>query len=239
MIRRVKLLLIAAALVSLLAPAFADASNRRVSISNYRWSDPEVQIDLGEHVSWYWVGPDLMHSVTGMSPNSLQWDSDPATTQPRHNLGDTYQVSFDQPGVYRFQCKLHSTVKGEVIVSNQPGDPVSEPDPVPKSQVDVKAPNLRDVRLARTTFGRGGTRLKFSVSERSKVDADIYRINRKGKRKFRGWTSSRGHVGYNGVRFGRKGKHFRPRPGRYVAEVRASDKSNNESKPKRIRFTIH
>ncbi len=74
-------------LAATLLPAAADAANRRISISDYRWSSPDIHIDLGEHVTWYWVGPDTMHSVTGDSPNSLQFDSDPQTGQPNHDIG--------------------------------------------------------------------------------------------------------------------------------------------------------
>jgi len=45
----------------LLVAAPADAANRRISISNYQWSDEDLHVDLGEHVTWYWTGPDLMH----------------------------------------------------------------------------------------------------------------------------------------------------------------------------------
>lgn len=230
--------MLAALIAALLVPALAAASNRQIAISNYRWSDPEIRIDLGEHVTWNWVGPDTMHSVTGTSANALQWDSDPQTTQPQHKLGDSYRITFDQPGVYTFQCKLHSTVKGKVIVSDQPGDPVSEPDPVPKSQVDVKAPHLRELKLNRSRFGSAGTALKFALNERSTADADIYRYDRKGKRRYRGYTSWRTHIGYNSVRFGRKAKHFRPKPGHYIAVVRATDDANNSSKPQKLRFEI-
>ena len=94
-------------------PAAADAANRRISISNYQWSDDDLHLDLGEHVTWYWTGPDTMHSITGQPPNATQWDSDPGTL-PQHNIGDDYQLSFDQPGIYHFQCKIHSLVAGTV-----------------------------------------------------------------------------------------------------------------------------
>jgi plastocyanin len=227
-----------ALIAALLLPAAADASNRQIAISNYRWSDPEIQVDLGEHVTWNWIGPDTMHSVTGTSANDLQWDSDPQTNQPRHKLGDDYRVTFDQPGVYTFHCKLHSTVKGEVVVSSTPGDPVSEPDPVPKSQVDLKAPHLRDLRLKKPSFTKAGTALRYSLNEPSKIDVDYYRYDSNGRRKFDGWSSFKGHVGYNDNRFAAKAKHFRPRPGSYVAVVRATDDANNASRPQRVKFTI-
>src|SRR5690242_3574617 len=73
-----------ALLVAFLAfgAATASAANRRVSISHYQWSIPQIHVNLGEHVTWYWVGPDLLHSVTGISPNDKGWDSDPGLNTP-------------------------------------------------------------------------------------------------------------------------------------------------------------
>ena len=69
-------------LAALAWPGTALATNTRVTISNYEWSIKEVHINLDEKVDWEWLGPDLMHSVTGVSPNAVQWDSDPGTDAP-------------------------------------------------------------------------------------------------------------------------------------------------------------
>ena len=42
----------------------------------------------------------------------------------------------------------------------------------------------------------------------------------------------------NGVRLGGRSKHFRPRPGRYVAVIEATDNANNTSNARRLRFKI-
>jgi hypothetical protein len=39
----------------------ASAANRRVAIGHYQWSIPQLHVNLGEHVTWYWVGPDTLH----------------------------------------------------------------------------------------------------------------------------------------------------------------------------------
>ena len=116
-----------------LAPA-AGAANRRVAISNYQWSAPQLEIGLGEHVTWYWTGPDTVHSVTGDSPNAAGLDSDPQTSLPHHQIGDSFQLSFDSPGTYAFACKLHSTVRGTVTVSATPGRPDRRARPGPGQQ---------------------------------------------------------------------------------------------------------
>lgn len=229
---------LAALLLLAVLPAVASGANRRVAISDYRWSLEDVQIDLGEHVTWHWTGPDTLHSVTGDSPNSAGIDSDPNKGQPEHVIGDSFRVDFDQPGTYRFRCKIHSTVNGTVTVSATPGDPITEPDPVPRSSVDLKRPRMSDIRLAKTTFRRPGTRLHFAVGERSRVSADYYRFDREGKRRFAGYANWEGTVGFNTVPFGNRREHFKPRPGRYVAVISATDRSANTGGDHRVRFRI-
>jgi plastocyanin len=224
--------------VALVGAASADAANRRVAIGHYQWSLPQIRLDLGEHVTWYWVGPDTLHSVTGTSPNDAGWDSDPGASTPRHDLGDTYQLTFNQPGTYTFQCKLHSSVRGSVIVSNEPGDPNTEVDPVPKLNVDVRPPHLNEVKLSSRKFGRHGTTLRWGVNERSKLDAEYYEVRNGHRGKFAGWHIWRAHVGYNDVSFGGRSKHFRATPGRYMAVIRATDTSNNTGGKKIRRFRI-
>lgn len=230
--------LLVAALLLALPPSLAAGANRRVAISDYRWSLEDVQIDLGEHVTWYWTGPDTLHSVTGDSPNAAGIDSDPGRGQPQHRIGDTFRVDFDQPGTYRFRCKIHSTVNGTVTVSATPGDPVTEPDPVPQTSVDLKPPLLGDVRLAKASFRRPGTRMRFSLSERARVTADFFRFDRDGRRRFAGFANWGGTVGFNTVPFAKRRKDFRPRPGRYVAEIYATDLQANVGDEQRVKFSI-
>ena len=216
-------------------PALADAANRRISITDYRWTDPEIDIDLGEHVTWYWVGPDTLHSVTGVSPNARGIDSDPGSL-PTRNVGDDFQLTFDEPGAYSFQCKLHSLVRGTITVSNTPGDPVTEPDPVPKNNVDLKKPTIRDARIA-PKFGTRGSALNYSLNEKGKLDVEYYRYE-KGKPKFAGYAIYKAYIGYNRARIGVRKPHFKPKPGRYMIELRATDESNNTSRVERLKFRI-
>jgi plastocyanin len=224
-----------------LAPA-AQASNRRIAIGDYKWSSPVIHLDLGEHVTWYWVGPDTIHSVTGTSANDAGWDSDPNSAIPDHQVGDRFQLSFSSAGTYTFQCKLHSTVRGTVEVSSKPGNPNAEPDPIPKSNVDLTAPYVDDVGVLSRAFGRRGTILRYGADERASGDAEYYRIvkRRHGRRhrRFAGWQQWRGTVGLNKVRIADRSRHFRPRPGRYVADLRFTDASNNTGRVHHLSFRI-
>ncbi len=231
--------LVAALAISLLLPGLAGASNRRISISNYQWSDPNIHINKGEHVTWYWVGPDTMHSVTGTSGNDKGVDSDPNTNEPQHQIGDNFKVDFSKPGVYTFQCKLHSSVRGTITVGPAQGNPNSEPDPVPKSQVDLKPPNLGTPSLHAYSFGRKGTALNYSLNEKARLSADFYEQRPGKKPKYVGYSNWQpGHVGYNHLRFGKKRKHFKAKPGKYVARLSGTDTSANTTREIPIKFKI-
>ena len=232
-------LLAALGAAALLFPATAAAVNTRVSIADYAWSRPRVEVDLGEKVTWDWLGPDLAHSVTGISADSLQWDSDPGTDAPAHRAGDSYTIQFDVPGEYFFQCKLHAAVRGEVIVSGVPGNPGSDPGPQPPLNLDLKPPTLGSLSMPkRRTSGHGGLGFSVQISERGSLDAEYYRFNSKGRRIYSGFDRWKTFIGINRLRLGARGKHFRARPGRYLAVLRATDEAANESKPLRKRFTI-
>jgi plastocyanin len=236
---RATLAVAAVATSPLLLAQPASALNTRVSISNFEWSNKQVHIDLGEKVTWDWLGPDLAHSVTGISPDALGWDSDPTTDAPSHRPGDSYTVQFSQPGTYVFQCKLHSFVRGEVIVSSTPGDPNSDPGPQAPLNIDIVPPTLGGVKLKRTSFDSPkGVRTSARISERGTLDAEYYRLNSKGRRVYNGYATWRAFIGVNHLQLGARGKHFKGRPGRYRAVLRATDEAANTSKPVTKAFTI-
>ena len=231
---------LAAIALPLLAAAPAGAVNTRVSISNFEWSNKQVHINLDESVTWDWLGPDLAHSVTGVSANALGWDSDPNTDAPDHRPGDSYTIQFTSPGTYDFQCKLHSFVRGEVVVSDVPGEPNSNPGPQPPLNIDVTRPTLGGVRLEALHLPQrqGSADDRRTISERGTLDAEYYRVNSKGKRVYNGYATWKSHIGINRFALGARGKHFKGRPGRYHAVLRATDESANESKPVTKSFTI-
>ncbi len=234
--------LCAAVLVSLGASAPAQAANTRVSISDFQWSVKNPQIDLGESVTWDWIGPDTQHSVSGQPDNATQWDSDPGSVGS-HQLGDTFTVTFDQPGDYLFMCKLHTSVRGTVTVSDTPGDPDSDPGPQAPLNLDFLPPDLQGVYLSTPSIGpRGkGTGLNFSVSEKGTTAAEYFKLVKKGKRTvrvFQGYHEWSNHVGINKVKFGAKDANFAARPGNYEAQVTATDAASNISPSIPVQFRI-
>ncbi|MEX2105548.1 MAG: plastocyanin/azurin family copper-binding protein [Solirubrobacterales bacterium] len=228
----------ACAAVLVAAPS-ASAASTRVSIANYAWSNREVHVDLGEKVIWDWLGPDLAHSVTGISANAVGWDSDPDADAPSHRAGDSYALEFSQPGTYLFQCKLHASVRGEVIVSTTPGNPSSDPGPQAPLNLDVKRPTLGSVVLSRQRIrGTKGVGLGARISERGTLDAEYYRLNSKGKRTYNGYAVWETFIGINHLTLAAGWKHFKARPGRYEVVLRAIDAAQNVSKPVTKRFEI-
>ncbi|HTU14451.1 MAG TPA: plastocyanin/azurin family copper-binding protein [Solirubrobacterales bacterium] len=221
------------------------AKSTRVSITDFQWSNPSPQIDLNESVTWDWIGPDTQHSVSGQEPNATQWDSDPGSVQG-HALGDTFTVKFDQPGIYLFLCKLHSSVRGNVNVSNVPGDPNSDPGPQAPLNFDLESPYVDDVRFETGPYvgpkGKG-TNLVLSTNERGRAEADYYQLVKRGKRtvkKFRGYSTWEDlFIGTNTIKFAGRSATFKAKPGKYEAEFRVSDQRFNTTEPFKIQFQIN
>ncbi len=236
----------AALVFSAAAVAPAQAGSTRISISDFRWSK-NAEIDLGESVTWDWIGPDTLHSVTGEPPNATQWDSDPGNVDP-HPLGDSFKVTFDQPGVYSFRCKLHASVRGTVTVSGNPGDPNSDPGPQAPLNFDLIPPNFTGIYLNQTSLGpKGkGTGMNFGINEKSTVTVDYYRLVRKGngkkakwKRKFAGFGEWEAHVGNNTINFAKRTESFAAKPGRYVGITFATDEAVNSTPETKLKFKIN
>ncbi len=223
--------------LALVIPRPARADDAKVAIGHYQWSSAVVHVDLGQHVTWYWVGPDTEHSVTGTSANDLTEDSDPGHL-PDHRVGSTFQLTFTQPGVYEFQCKLHPVVHGEVIVSGTPGNPDDDPDPIPKPNVDLTRPTLSGLFLSPPSFRADGTTLNLALNDPSLIDAEIWHVAHGHRTTYAGWQTWHAHIGFNYLPFGARAHHFRPAPGHYVAFVQATDLFSNVSTTHRVAFRI-
>jgi plastocyanin len=223
-------------LAAVAAPA--DAVSRKVAIGDFQWSPGEVTIDLGDTVTWFWVGPDTQHSVTGLSANAVSMDSDPGNGAPDHAPGDRFSLTFSRPGTYEFHCKLHSIVRGRVIVSSTPGSGAPSPDPDPPVKVDVRAPELTEVRWAPKPirFGRGAE-LRYTLDEASEITFDVMQ-RRGGRWRLLGTRRFRGHVGWNTWRFSGVLRGKRLRPGAYRALLVAADEAGNRTRDVAAPFRV-
>ena len=73
--------------------------------------------------------------------------------------------------------------------------------------------------------------MKASISEGGSLDAEYYRLDSKGHRVYNGYREWSTFLDINTIRVASRWKHFKACPGRYVAVLRATDESNNTSKP--------
>jgi hypothetical protein len=65
-----------------------------------------------------------------------------------------------------------------------------------------------------------------------------YRLDSKGHRVYNGYHEWSTFLGINRLKLAARSKHFKARPGRYLAVLRATDESNNTSKPVTKGFEI-
>ena len=130
---------------------------------------------------------------------------------------------------------------------------VQPPSPGGTGAADTVAPVIRGFSATRTAFAvarastpvaaraRGGTRLRYTLSERARVTVAIQRaVKRGGHVRHRTVGSLRrgGAQGANTIRFsGRIGKRAL-RPGRYRAVIRATDAAGNRSRPRTVGLRV-
>jgi plastocyanin len=221
----VRRLALTAAALLLAAPAPAGAESRKVAIGDFQWSPRTVTVDRGDSVTWFWVGPDTQHSVTGLTPNAAGIDSDPGSGAPDHPAGDRFTARFDEPGTYELHCKLHAIVRGTVVVTDRPGTGAPSPDPDPQPTGDFVAPELTQARWA-------GPELRYTLDERARIVFDVMRP-RPGVDRLVATRRFRGHIGWNRWRF-----DGRLRPGRYYALLVAIDAANNRTADVRVPFRV-
>ncbi len=137
-----------------------------------------------------------------------------------------------------FHCKLHNIVHGEVVVSDTPGNPTDDPDPIPKPNVNLTRPSLASIHLSPQRFGTRGTTLNYALDDPSAIDAEIWHLSDGHRAAYAGWQELHGHIGLNDGPFARRAPHFKPTPGRYVAFLTPTDIFHNVGRTRRLDFTI-
>ena len=132
-------------------------------------------------------------------------------------------------------------------MTNQPGDPFSDPGPQAPLRFDLEPPQVEMVRLRNTILGPkgNGTMLDFENSEKGDGIVEYYRIvkeKRGGKtrnvKRFAGYNVAPVHIGLNAMRFAHRSPTFKPKAGRYVAIFRVDDQNTNPSPDFRLDFRI-
>jgi plastocyanin len=216
--------------------ALADVASAQIQAvddltgANNRWEPRAVTVQVGESVTWRYDGTQLAHNVKSTSAN---WTIDSATsTQDSRPVTFTFTAE----GTYSFICKFHAdTMTGEVTVGRPPPPPPPPPseqhfpnDQQPPSQLeraDRKRPKLSRVRAAPV---RNGARVRFRLSERSRVTVrftlagvTVKTVRRTFRRGSRALTV--------------RDRRMR---GRYRVEVRARDLAGNRSRLRHTRVRV-
>ena len=94
-----------------------------VPMQNNLFLRPELTVPVGTTVTWVNWDAEL-HDV--VDATNFVWFS------PVFGFGETWQMTFDTPGVYQYLCDLHANMLGVVTVTD--GAPVAEM-PIPAEPV--------------------------------------------------------------------------------------------------------
>jgi plastocyanin len=89
-----------------------------VTVGGLAFSPSSVVVLAGDTVIWDWAGPDTDHSVSAEPGQAEAFDSDPgrSAAEIRHPRGHVFPHLFRQAGTYRYVCRVHPTMRGEIVV---------------------------------------------------------------------------------------------------------------------------
>ena len=107
MIRRALPLAAAATLALGLAVAYA-AEPSAVAISDFAFAPPTLTVASGTKVTWT-NRDEEPHTVTSA-------DGGQAFKSPALDTDDTFSVTFDKPGTYKYFCSIHPHMVGTIVV---------------------------------------------------------------------------------------------------------------------------
>jgi amicyanin len=102
--KKLIILLLAALLVVTFASE-AQAKTYTVSIKNMAFEPKGLTISAGDTVTWTNNDP-MLHDV----------DLDNLGKSPEMSKGQTYSKTFDRPGTYGYDCDIHPSMTGKIIV---------------------------------------------------------------------------------------------------------------------------
>jgi plastocyanin len=146
-----------------------------IGIGQFKYNPAAVTVTVGDSVLWTWNGPDTNHSVTADAGQSMAFDSDPGkpAAEIAHPMNDGYGVTFNDPGTYRYHCKVHSFMTGTITVQPAPaGSAPAQPAPPRLSEVSA-----RPSRFC-TRCSKPGTRIRYTLDAPASMRAALRRRGR-------------------------------------------------------------
>lgn len=150
MLRTARLVaLLAAVGAALVVGSDRSAAQQRVTVAvgdiwfcapSFEGSVFTTSVSVGDTVVWDFSGASLPHTTTGCgvsceSPTSTPlWDSGVVSD------GGVFRFTFTQPGTYRYQCRIHTTLqRGVIVVQAATQEPIT-PRPGTSTPVAEQAP---------------------------------------------------------------------------------------------------
>jgi len=189
---------VAAGTASALAVAFpAAATDTTVNVGSFKYTPAMITIDQGDTVTWNWVGPDTIHTVTSDAGQADSFDSDPNHTfaQPP---GGTYSHKFLTPGTFTYFCRIHSFMHGTVVVNAAQTPPEPTPQTVPgvTPQAVAPKPSFKEC-ISQRNFGirlreTGGVHLASASVTVNGKPAPVKALNVNGRRRLTAQVDLRG-----------------------------------------------
>ncbi|OGI16584.1 MAG: hypothetical protein A3J63_01910 [Candidatus Moranbacteria bacterium RIFCSPHIGHO2_02_FULL_40_12b] len=86
------------------APVENKVSANSVTIQNFAFSPAELKIKVGTTVTWT-NNDSVSHSIKSAAFNSAVLAN-----------GDSFQFKLDKAGIYDYQCGIHPSMQGKIIV---------------------------------------------------------------------------------------------------------------------------
>ena len=92
------------------APATGAVSSGAISAVSFAFSPAQLSVNRGATVTWT-NGDSTAHTVTSGAPGAPSGKFD-----QQIDGGQTFKFTFADAGTYEFFCKIHTTMKGTVLV---------------------------------------------------------------------------------------------------------------------------
>jgi plastocyanin len=102
--------LLAPTLIAVLALAApAGAEDQSVAVSDYEFNARNVSIDVGDTITWNFVGP-TEHTSSSNPGQPEKWESG------LKGVNATFTHTFSKPGKFQYFCQPHPYMKGAITV---------------------------------------------------------------------------------------------------------------------------
>lgn len=82
-------------------------TEKTIEIKGYAFNPPTITISKNTKVTWIQSDSDT-HTVTSIAGDVLN--------SPVLSKGQTYSYTFNEDGTFEYRCKIHTSMKGTIIV---------------------------------------------------------------------------------------------------------------------------